>query len=180
MRSSVGIANSHGAKGALVRRIGATRIGCASPRFSVGPIGMGAIDGKFAQARTFRHLDRQCRGISRLEASSAIFIVRIDGHYALDSRGAGRPTLNFRSKRSQHQRRLHTEGLDALAGVADRHQRVRRGRHHVALHRPVRHLHHQQPVHPAGAGDRHDRLPVLGCLGSRVRAAAPACMLAWG
>ena len=113
MRSSVGIANSHGAKGALVRRIGATRIGCASPRFSVGPIGMGAIDGKFAQARTFRHLDRQCHGISRLEASSAIFIVRIDGHYALHSRGAGRPTLNFRSKRSQHQRRLHLRNIGA-------------------------------------------------------------------
>src|ERR1700730_424089 len=30
MRSSVGIANSHGAKGALVPGVGATRIGCAN------------------------------------------------------------------------------------------------------------------------------------------------------
>jgi hypothetical protein len=66
---------------------------------------------KFAHARTFRHLGRQCCRISRVEAASAIFTIRIDGYYAFDCRGAGCPTLNFRTKRSQHQRRLHLRNI---------------------------------------------------------------------
>jgi hypothetical protein len=68
---------------------------------------------KFARTCTFRHLGRQCCGISRLEAVSAIFIIRIDGYYAFDCHGAGCPTLDFRTKWSQHQRRLHLRNIGA-------------------------------------------------------------------
>jgi hypothetical protein len=68
---------------------------------------------KFAHACTFRHLGRQCCGIIRLKAVSAIFIIRIDGYYAFDCRGAGCPTLDFRTKWSQHQRRLHLRNIGA-------------------------------------------------------------------
>ena len=61
----------------------------------------------------------------------------------------------------QLQHRLRADGL-ALPRVAGGHQPVQRGRHHLALHRPVRHVHDQRPVYPADAGYRHHRLEVLG------------------